>query len=137
MRTGDVDGAQKDAMDLIEKDPKDGNAWLLLGKTQERKGNLDEAQVSYRQAQASKSDEAQAALSRIRDLRIKPHMDQAEKFISEKNWAGAASELREAISIAPTGPLHRQLSEILKTMGETKEAAREIERAQRLEKGAE
>jgi len=134
MQSGDVDGAQKDAQTLLEKDAKDAKAWLLLGKTHEKKGDLDQAQVAYRQASYLNDPEAKTALEQVQAARIKPILEEVDKQLAAKNLVGASSALRDALQIAPTPQLHRRLAEILKQMGDTKEMQKELDRADKLEK---
>jgi len=135
MREGDYDGAQKQLMAIVEKNPKEGRAWLLLGNTHEKKGDLDQAEVAYRQASYLKEPDADSALRQINSSRIQPYMKQAEDAINEKNWVAAASSLREAASLAPNLPIvHRKLSEVLRQLGDNKEADRELKKATELDK---
>ena len=45
---GDLDGAQKTFQDILRWTPNTGPAWVNLGVIAERKGNLKEAEESYR-----------------------------------------------------------------------------------------
>ena len=40
LRNNDLEGAQKLASALVEKDPHNGKAWLMLGRIDEKKGRL-------------------------------------------------------------------------------------------------
>lgn len=135
MREGQVDEAQKQLLAMVEKDPKQGRAWYLLGVTHEKKNDLDQAVVAYRQASYLKEPEAEPALRQINTSRVQPILDEAEKAVKENNWVKAASSYREAASIAPNLALvHRKLGEALKQLGDNKEAERELKKAAELEK---
>jgi tetratricopeptide (TPR) repeat protein len=134
IRSGKLDDAQKDLTALTDTNPGDARAWRLLGNTYEKKGDLDQAAVSYRQASMMKDPEAESMLRQINTSRVQPLLKEADKAASEKNWVQAAATLRQAIGIAPNLPLvHRKLAEALKQLGDTKEADRELKKAQDLE----
>lgn len=135
MLAGDVDSAQQQLLELVQKDSKDGRAWLLLGNIHEKKGDLDQAIVEYRQASLLKEKDADSALRQINTARVQPMMQEAEKAISEKNWVKASSSLREALSMGPELPfVHRKMAEVLKQLGDNKEADKELKKAAELEK---
>jgi tetratricopeptide (TPR) repeat protein len=130
IRAGDIDGAQKQLLALVENNHSDAHAWLLLGNTQEKKNELDEAAVSYRQASNLKDPAADEALRQINTSRVQPMLESADKSIKENNMVAAASSLREALSIAPDlSSVHRKLADVLKQLGDTKEADRELKKA--------
>jgi tetratricopeptide (TPR) repeat protein len=135
MSSGDLNGAQTDLLAAVDKNHNDAHAWLLLGNTQEKMGRLDEAAVSYRQASFLKDPAADGALRQINTSRVQPMLQAADKSMKEGNTVAAAASLREAASIAPNLPLvHRKLAEVLRLLGDTKEADREMKKAQELEK---
>lgn len=134
---GDIEGAQKDLMAVVDKSPKDGRAWLLLGNTYEKMPtpDLDQAIVAYRQAALLKEPGAEDALEGISSSRIAPMLQDAEKYTSEKNYVKAAASLREAITIAPTkASLYRKLADVLDKMGDKEEALKMTKKAEKLEK---
>lgn len=136
LASGDADGAIKFFETIVDKTPTDGHAWLMLGKAQEKKGDLDGASVSYRQANYSKEPGAQAALDVVNASRTQPAMKEYEKQLAAKNYVGAASSLRDAIDVAPNNAdLHRKLADVLRQSGDTKEAEKEIHKAEAIEKG--
>lgn len=135
IRGGEIDAAQAKLMSMVEKNPKDGRAWLLLGNTHEKKGDLDQAVVAYRQASYLKETDADSALRTINTSRVQPMLKDAEEAVKENNWVKAAASYREALSIAPNLPIiHRKLAEALRQLGDTKEADRELKKATELEK---
>ncbi|CAN5363521.1 hypothetical protein BH10CYA1_BH10CYA1_33770 [soil metagenome] len=136
LASGDTDGAIKFFETIIDKTPTDGHAWLMLGKSQEKKGDLDGASVSYRQANYSKEAGAQAALDGVNASRTQPAMKEYDKQLGAKNYVGAASALRDAIDVAPNNAdLHRKLADVLKQSGDAKEAEKETHKAETIEKG--
>jgi tetratricopeptide (TPR) repeat protein len=136
LASNDTDGAIKFFEAIIDKTPADGHAWLLMGKSQEKKGDLDEASVSYRQATYSKEPGAKEALDQVNAARMLPHLKEYEKNLSEKNNVGAMSALRDAIDLAPNNAdLHRKLIPLLRQSGDTKEADKETKKAEEIEKG--
>lgn len=136
LASGDADGAIKFFEAIIDKTPTDGHAWLMLGKSQEKKGDLEGASVSYRQANYSKEPGAQAALDAVNSSRMQPAMKEYEKKLAAKDFVGAASSLRDAIDVAPNNAdLHRKLSDVLKQSGDAKEAEKETHKAEQIEKG--
>jgi tetratricopeptide (TPR) repeat protein len=135
MRTNDIDGAQNLTLALVEKDPHDAKGWLLLGRTHEKKGDLDQASVAYRQAAYLKDPEAKTALAQVDSSRVAPMFKEADDAIAKDNWVAAAASLKDAMTLAPNlAIVHRRLSEALKHLGDTKEAEREAKRADDLEK---
>jgi tetratricopeptide (TPR) repeat protein len=132
---GDIDNAQQQLLELVQKDPQNGRAWLLLGNTHEKKSDLDQAIVAYRQASLLKEKDADSALRQINTARVQPMMKEADQAIGEKNWVKASSSLREALSIGPELPfVHRKMAEVLKQLGDNKEADKELKKAAELEK---
>ncbi|MBC7997459.1 MAG: tetratricopeptide repeat protein [Leptolyngbya sp.] len=135
IRSGDVDGAMKDLMDATDKDPSDGKAWLLLGRCYEKKGDLDQASATYRQANNLKDPEAKDALRQVDTSRIQKLKQEAEKQEAENNFVAAASSWKDAATIAPSLILpHKKLSEMLIKMGDQKEADKELKKVKDLEK---
>jgi tetratricopeptide (TPR) repeat protein len=134
-RSNDIDGAQSLALALVEKDPHDAKGWLFLGRTHEKKGDMDQASVAYRQAAYLKDPEAKDALRQVDISRVQPMLKEADEAIKKGNWVQAAASLKDAITLAPNlSIVHRRLSEVLKQLGDTKEAQREAKRADELEK---
>lgn len=134
--SGDFDGAIKFFEGLVDKTPSDGHAWMLLGKAQEKKGDLPAATVSYRQATYSKEPGANDALKIVSAARSKPFMDAYEKNMAEKNYVQAASSLQDAIDVSPDdADLHRKAAAVYKQMGDSKEADKETHKAENLDKG--
>jgi tetratricopeptide (TPR) repeat protein len=137
LRTNDIDGAQALALALVDKDQHDAHAWFLLGRTHEKKNDLDQASVAYRQAAYLKDPEAKEALAQVDISRVQPMFKEADEKIKKSDWVGASSSLKDAEAIAPNLPIvHRRLAEALKQLGDTKEAQRESKRADDLEKDA-
>jgi Flp pilus assembly protein TadD len=126
LRAGDAAGAEKDLTDLVNKNQSDGHAWLMLGRISEKKGDLDQASTNYRMAAMLKEAGAQDALNQVNSSRVLPILAEADKQIQEKNLSAASSSLKDAIMLAPQRlDLHRKLSDVLKQMGDDKEAERE------------
>ncbi len=137
LNSGDIGGAQQDLLALVDKNPKDGRAWLLLGNTYEKMSNpdLDQAIVAYRQSSLLKEPGAADALDGISTSRIAPLLQDADKNVKANNLVQAAASLREAISIAPSkAMLYRKLSEVLQKMGDKQEADKMMKKADKLEK---
>ncbi|MBX9849651.1 MAG: hypothetical protein K2X64_10180, partial [Rhodocyclaceae bacterium] len=132
---GDVAGAEKDLTALVDKQPDDGKAWLMLGGIQEQKGEMAQAKVSYRQAQAFNADGANDALRQIDSSRVKPLVDKASEQISGGDMVKAAATLKQAIQMAPELPeLHRKLQTVLDKLGDKEASERERKKADELEK---
>lgn len=137
IRGGDIPGAQQQLNDICQKNPKEAHAWLLLGNTHEKANppDLDQAAVCYRQAALLKDPDADSALRQVNTSRVQPAISEAEKAIEEKNYVKAASSLREAASIGPNlAFVHRKLADVLRQLGDTKEADRELKKAGELDK---
>lgn len=135
LRTNNLEGAQTLALALVEKDPHDGHGWLLLGRAQEKKNDLEEASVSYRQGAYLKDPEAKIALAQVDSSRVQPQLKEAEEAAKENNWVRASASLKDAVTIAPNlSIVHRKLAEALNKLGDSKEAQREIKRADDLDK---
>jgi Flp pilus assembly protein TadD len=130
-----LDEAIKEADTLAGASPSDGKVWLLEGTALEKQGKLDDAATCYRQAAGLKEAGAADALRQINTSRVQPLLNDAEKLITEKNYAGASAILKEAIILAPNLPsLHRKLAQVLKLMSDEGEAAKENKKADDLEK---
>ncbi|CAN5357398.1 hypothetical protein BH11CYA1_BH11CYA1_24330 [soil metagenome] len=130
-----LDAAIKEADTLLEASPSDGKLWLLQGTAKEKQGTLDDAATCYRQAAGLKEAGASDALRQINTSRVQPLLNDAEKLIADKNNAGALAILKEAIILAPNLPsLHRKAAQVLKTMSDEGEAAKENKKADDLEK---
>lgn len=137
LRTNDIDGAQTLALALVEKDPRDAKGWLFLGRTHEKKNDLDQASVAYRQAAYLKDPEAKTALAQVDSSRVQPMLKEADEHTKKSDWVRASASLKDAVTIAPNlSIVHRRLSEVLKQLGDTKEAQREAKRADDLDKDA-
>lgn len=134
-RAGDLDGALKDCEDMVNKNVQNGEAWLLQGRVQEKKGLLDDASVSYRQAAYLKVAGADDASRQVDSSRIAKPMSEADRQIQSGDLVGASATLKEVVSLAPNlaGP-HRKLADVLEKLGDTKEAERERKKATELEK---
>jgi tetratricopeptide (TPR) repeat protein len=137
LNSGDVTGAQTDLNGLLEKNPKDGRAWLLLGHSYEKMQtpDLDQAIVAFRQAALLKEPGADEALDTISSSRIAPMLAESEKQIQSNNLVQAAASLREAISIAPhKSMLYEKLADVLQKMGDKEEAAKLLKKADKIKR---
>jgi Flp pilus assembly protein TadD len=134
-RAGDLDGALKDCQDMVDKNTSNGEAWLLQGHVQEKKGMLDDASASYRQAAYLKVPGADDASRQIDSSRVAKPLAEAEKQIAAGDLVSASATLKEVVSLAPNlpGP-HRKLADVLEKLGDAKEADRERKKAAELEK---
>jgi tetratricopeptide (TPR) repeat protein len=124
INSGDSAAAQKDLLALLDTDPKNGQAWKALGTIQEKKGELDDASVSYRQASYLLKDDADvsAASKRLEGLRAQPYLDEGQKALSTKNLVGAKDAFTQATSVAPNDiDAHRKLLDVLKQIGNQKD----------------
>ncbi|MEZ4542978.1 MAG: tetratricopeptide repeat protein [Cyanobacteriota/Melainabacteria group bacterium] len=122
--------SEVDLMAPMDKDPKLGKAWLMLGSVYEQEGELTQAKVAYRTAKVLKADGAEAAFNQINSSRVKPIIDRAKEAIANKEWVKAAASLREAIRLAPELPeAHRLLGDVLDQLGDKEEAKKERDKA--------
>jgi predicted Zn-dependent protease len=97
----------------------------------EKKNDLDEAAVCYRQASGLKIKEADAALKRINDVRVKPMIDQADELLKKNDAGGAEEILKEATNMSPHDPaLWRKLADVSKKAGDEKGAERATKKAE-------
>lgn len=135
LRDGKLDEADQEADKLLATNPREGKAWQFKGSIQEKKGNLDDAATDYRQAAGLGIADADSQLRQINLQRIQPLQKDADKFVAEKNLPEAASVLREITILAPSlsGP-YKQLADVLKQMGDSKEAERLLNKANDLDK---
>lgn len=130
-----LDEAVKEADTLAGTSPSDGKVWLLEGTAMEKQGKLDDAATCYRQASGLKAAGAAEALNKVNSLRVQPLLQDVDKLVGEKNYAGALALIKEAIVMAPNlASLHRKAAEIYKLMGDEGEAARENKKADEVEK---
>lgn len=135
MRSGDLEGAQKELDDLTMKDPRDGKAWYMLGTLLQKKDDLDGASACYRQAFNLGDKEAKGAMRLVDTQRVQDLKKEAEKKQGEKNWVAAASSWREAATLAPyLSFVHRNLAVCLKEMGDAPGAEKEQKKADELDK---
>ena len=133
--SGDFKGAEVDLMAIIDKDPKYGKAWLMLGSVYEQQGELTQAKVAYRTAKVLKAPGAESAFKQINSSRVKPYIDRAKKQISAKEYVKAAAALREAIRLAPELPeAHKLLADVLDKLGDKEEAKKERDKSNELTK---
>ncbi|MDR3614251.1 MAG: tetratricopeptide repeat protein [Candidatus Obscuribacterales bacterium] len=136
MRANDLEGALKDANDIAMADTSCGEAWFDIATIQQKKGNLDEASSSFRQAKLLKFPGAAEAGRQLDIMRVQPQIEEADKQMAANNFVSAAGTLREAIGLAPTlSILHKKLADCLDKLGDAKEAGRERKKAAELEKG--
>ncbi len=135
LSSGKLDEADKEIESLLAANAADGKAWMFKGTLLEKKGNIDDASVSYRQAAGFKISGAEEALIRLEESRVKPLVQDADKYLAEKKQVEAAEILREAARLAPKLPsVHKKLAELLRSMGETKEAEKEEQKVKDMEK---
>jgi len=134
MSSGDLEGAEKRATAIVDKNPKDAHAWLLMGRVREKKNDLDSASVSYRMAASLKDPDAQSALSAVDNARVKPSLDQAEQLIAAGKDAEAISALQDAENLAPSmSSIRRRLATLYAKLGDKKKADAENAKADMLE----
>jgi tetratricopeptide (TPR) repeat protein len=132
-----LDDAEKKASEIVEKNPRDGHGWLLMGKVREKKNDLDSASVAYRMATSLKEPGAKEALNAVDVARVKPSLDQVDQDLSQNKSSEALSAAKDAVSLAPNLPIvHSKLAEVLRKMGNTKEAEAEQHKAVTLEQNA-
>lgn len=137
MRAGDDAAAEKELMAMIDKNPGAGHAWLLLARLQEKKGNLDEASVDYRQAALLREPEAESALKQIDSSRVYQILQDGDKKMKDGNYVSAAAAYKEALSVAPSLPMvHARLADALDKLGDKDQSTRERKKAADLEKGS-
>jgi tetratricopeptide (TPR) repeat protein len=132
-----LDDAEKKASEIVEKNPKDGHGWFLMGNVKEKKKDLDSASVAYRMASSLKDPGAKEALARVDMARVKPSLDQADQLMGQNKTAEALSAAKDAVMLAPSIPIvHRKLAEVLRKLGDAKGAQAEEQKADTLEKNA-
>jgi tetratricopeptide (TPR) repeat protein len=132
---GNLDSAKKDLMQLLERDPKDGKAWYLLGLVQERKNELDDASVDFRQGSYLLQNDVDcaASLKRVQAARSAPFINEAEKNLRENNLPAARESFNQAISVSPDDiGIHNKLLDVLKKLGDQKEIDRETRTLEKL-----
>lgn len=135
MAAGDSDGAKKEVDSLIDKDPKDAKAWFYGGRIAEKKGNLDDASVAYRMAFNLKDPDAKDAMNQVDLSRIQALKTEAEKQETAGNFVGAASNWKDACTLAPHLPLpFKKLAECLQKLGDSKEAEKVLKKLKEIEK---
>jgi len=81
--------AQSYAQELVEKNPTDVNARLLLGS------------AFLRQAQNRKAEEQFAAAERLAPNQASVHLSLGQLHLANKNWAQAEKEFEAATQLAP------------------------------------
>jgi len=137
LNTNLLDDAEKKASEIVEKNPRDGHGWLLLGKVREKKNDLDSASVAYRMASSLKEPGAKDMLSATDLARVKPLLDQSDKLMEQNKTIEAKACLKDAVTLAPGLPVvHRKLAEVLNKLGDTKNASAEQKKAETLENNA-
>jgi Tfp pilus assembly protein PilF len=134
---GQVDEAQAQLLEMVKAEPTFARAWYLLGSIQQKQGDNGQAAAFYRQAASLKDADAASALRQIDIIRVQPMFEAADKAVKENNYVGAASSLREALSLAPDLPIvHRKLADVLEKLGDSGEANKERKKADELEKSS-
>jgi tetratricopeptide (TPR) repeat protein len=131
IKSSSLDEAAKGCDAVLNATPADGQAWYLKGQVMEKKADLDEASVCYRQAAGLKIKEADDALKRINDMRAKPMLGQADALSAKSDWAGAGEILREVTSLSPKdAALWRKYGDVLKKAGDDKGSERAYKKAE-------
>jgi Flp pilus assembly protein TadD len=131
IKSSQLDAAAKGCDDVLNATPADGQAWYLKGLVMEKKADLDEASVCFRQASGLKVKEAEDALKRINDMRARPMIEQSDAFIAKGDWAGAGEILREVTSLCPRDmALWRKYGDVLKKAGDDKGSERAYKKAE-------
>ncbi|MBL0184729.1 MAG: hypothetical protein IPP97_03235 [Candidatus Obscuribacter sp.] len=135
IKEGKLEDADKELDAILNTQATNGKAWYLKGTLAEKKGALDDASVCYRQAASLKEAGAEDNLRRISESRVKPLLDEADKMLSEKKQVEAVELYREAARMAPNlVSVQRKLLDMLKQMGESKEADKVQKKLDELEK---
>jgi Flp pilus assembly protein TadD len=135
IKEGKLEEADKELDAILNTQATNGKAWYLKGTLAEKKGALDDASVCYRQAASLKEAGAEDNLRRISESRVKPLLDEADKMLSEKKQVEAVELYREAARMAPNlVSVQRKLLDMLKQMGESKEADKVQKKLDELEK---
>jgi tetratricopeptide (TPR) repeat protein len=133
----DPEQAKQLLQQLLDKNPGDGHAYLLRGNILRKQGQLDQSASDFRMADGLKEPGADAALNMVDTLRVQSNIKSAEQASAQGDWSKAAEDLGDAIIKAPHLPaLHRQLSDVYLKLHDEKSAARELKKAQDLEKGS-
>ncbi len=117
-RTGQVEEAEKRLLQVVDWDPYLDQAWLFLGRAQERLGRTDAAESSYRKGLTSRPDDA--------DL----HGALGHLLARSGRHGEAVSQLQEAIRLTPRErtELHVSLGSVLAEMGRAEEAQRQYDK---------
>ncbi len=139
---------------VVQADPRDADAWCLLGVAQRAAGHYAQAEASQRRAldlrpdfvdawnnlgnallMQEKLDEAVAAFEQV--LRLQPNNPMAHNNLGaalrlQFRWAEAADHYRQALRLKPDYPeAHNNLGEALRGLGRTEEAAASFREALR------
>ncbi|HEY9712040.1 MAG TPA: hypothetical protein V6C72_01145 [Chroococcales cyanobacterium] len=134
--SGQMDEAEKVGTEILDKDPQNAHVWKIMGQIADKKGDLEQASANYRMASGLGDKEADALLNQVRERRVKPIMEDATKAEQSGDYHKALDSLKEASNMAPNqAVIHKKMSDILRHMGDTQEADRELKKAQELEKG--
>src|SRR5262249_18325716 len=89
MMVTNPDGAQKRLRTLLDVNRKDAEAWLLLGKLSEQKGDFDQAEVAYRQAASLGERGATGAIGLMHNNRASAWVKAGELAIEAGNLEAA------------------------------------------------
>ena len=117
-REGDFEAAEERLHKAVTWDPFIDQAWLFLGRVQERRGKPQEAETSYRRGLQNSPDDSElhGALGHLLARLGRP--------------VDAVAQLREAIRLSsqPRTELHVSLGAVLAEMGRFEEAQREYDK---------
>jgi len=131
IKSGQYDAGAAAADVVLAATPSDGQGWYLKGTCLEKKGDLDEAAVCYRQASGLKIKDGDEALKRVNDMRIKPMIDQADELLKKGDIPGAAEILNQATNMSPRDvALWRKLADVLTKNNDEKGAERARKKAE-------
>ena len=151
--TGDLDGAERGARELLERDAKSSPAVTLLAQVAEKRGDLAAARAHYEQAlalepgsiplrvklaeAALRTGDAAGARALYAELLTEGALDDSPGEMARAalleaklgNLQGAEDLLRRVLAAEPGGVHHLSLAVVLAQQGARREAVAELEAA--------
>lgn len=140
LMSNDPDGALNLLNEALQRTPDDGHLYLLKGACLRKKGDqdkqfLDEAAAQFRQAAAFKEPDAEDALRAVNTIRVQENLSRADEYTTQNDLVKASNEIGDAIIKAPNlSMLHQRQAELLKRLGDTKGAEKELAKAADIDK---
>ena len=98
MELGNPDDAARTLQSLLERDPLNANALLMLAEYQWTRGEIEEAELLYERA------------ARIPEKEVEAYVQHARMLVSQRDYAAAERLLKKAQAIEPQENVARYLS---------------------------